>query len=143
MNIYSEINGLPQLYYEWKLVWGILGSQYYNKKRDGIGSMFVIISIWKQLKAYYEQDGEHERLSDDEKAEYAKNVDRMKIYCEKESLSDDDFNRDELKELIDKLTDEDKKELEWQIDMYKRGRYFTVDMFTINDKNKRDYCKTP
>ena len=41
-----------------------------------------IISIWKQLKAYYEQDGEQERLSDDEKVKYAKAVDRMRKYCE-------------------------------------------------------------
>lgn len=124
MNIYDEICSLPQYYYEWKSGWGILGSQYYNKKRDGIGSISVIISIWKQLKAYYKQDSEQESLSDNEKAEYAKDVDRMRIYCEKESLTDDDFNRDGLKEIIDKLSDEDKKELEWQIDMYKRGRYY-------------------
>lgn len=124
VNVYDEICLLPQYYYEWNSDWGILGSQYYNKKRDGIGSISVIISIWKQLKAYYEQDGKQESLSDDEKAGYAKDVDRMRIYCEKESLTDDDFNKDGLKELINKLSDEDKKKLEWQIDMYKRGRYY-------------------
>lgn len=50
MNIYDEICILPQFYYELKSGWGIFGSQYYNKKRDGIGSISVIISIWKQLK---------------------------------------------------------------------------------------------
>lgn len=124
MNIYNEICSLPQYYYEWESGWVIWGSQYYNKKREGIGSISVIISIWKQLKTYYEQDGELESLSDNEKIEYAKAVERMRIYCEKESLSDDDFNRDELVNQINTLSEKDKKEIEWQIDMYKRGRKY-------------------
>lgn len=126
MDIYNEINGLPQYYYEWKSDWGIWGSQYYNKKRDKIGSISVITSIWKQLKAYYEQDGDQESLLDGEKIEYAKAVDRMRKYCEKEILSDDDFNRGELAYKIDTLSEKDKKEIAWQIDMYKRGqRYYS------------------
>lgn len=124
MDVYNEINRLSQFYYEWKSGWGIWGSQYFNKKRDGIGSISVIVFIWKQLKAYYEQDGKQKSLSDDEKIEYAKAVERMRKYCEKDALTDDDFNRDELKERINKLSEEDKKELEWQIDMYKRGQYY-------------------
>jgi len=77
------------------------------------------------LKVYYEQDGDGEKLSDEEKRAYAKAVDRMRIYCEKDNLSDGDLDTNELTHKISTLSDEDRKEIEWQIDMYERGqRYY-------------------
>lgn len=48
----------------------------------------------------------------------------MRIYCEKNTLVKDDFNIDGLKRKINALSEEDKKEIEWQIDMYKRGQQY-------------------
>ncbi len=125
MDIFNEIIKLPQYYYQWKSGWGIWGREYYNKERNGVGAEAVIIEIWKELKVYYEQDGDGEKLSDEEKRAYAKAVDRMRIYCEKDNLSDGDLDTNELTHKISTLSDEDRKEIEWQIDMYERGqRYY-------------------
>ena len=49
----------------------------------------------------------------------------MRIYCEKDNLSDGDLDTNELTHKISTLSDEDRKEIEWQIDMYERGqRYY-------------------
>lgn len=48
----------------------------------------------------------------------------MRIYCEKDELSDEDFDRNALISRINTLLEEDKKEIEWQIDRYKRGRRY-------------------
>lgn len=126
MDIYNEITRLPQYYYEWKSGWGIWGWDYYNKEGKDIGDHDIIISIWKQLKAYYEKDGDREQLPDEEKEEYAKAVERMRIYCKKGDLTDEDFNMDELKRKIGTLPEEDKREIGWQVDMYNRGqRYYS------------------
>lgn len=124
MDIYDEIIRLPQYYYQWKSGWGIWGRDYYNKKGKDVGDHDIIISIWRQLKEYYEQDGDKEQLSDEEKEEYAKAVERMRIYCKKSDLTDEDFDMDGLKRKIDDLQEEDIKEIGWQIDMYERGRRY-------------------
>lgn len=124
MNIFNEIIKLPQYYYEWNTGWDIWGREYYNKERNGVGTEEVIIDIWKKLKTYYEQDKDRGTLSNEEKREYAKAVDRMRIYCEKDALTKADFNIEKLKQKINTLSEEDKKEIEWQIDMYKRGQQY-------------------
>ncbi len=101
---------------------GIWGWDYYNKEDKDVGDHDTIISIWKQLKAYYEKDGDREQLPDEEKEEYAKAVERMRIYCKKGDLTDEDFDMDELKRKIDDLPEENKREIGWQIDMYNRGQ---------------------
>ncbi len=73
----------------------------------------------KEIREYYERDGEKEILSDKEKEEYAQMVRKMKLHSEGKKM-----NRDEIEEKVNSLSDENKKELEWQIDMYKRGQNY-------------------
>lgn len=118
MDIFNKVTELPNFYYQWKTGGDIFGG--HSSNNDGTGDTDIILDIWKTLKYYYEQDGEKETLSIDEKIEYAKTVHRMQVYCEGKMIT-----REELKERIDNLSVEDKSEIEWQIEMYERGlRYY-------------------
>lgn len=125
MDIVSEIDRLPQYYYTLKkgeIVLGGNSGHYdteYDKANDHRSSMDRLYSIWKEIKEYYERDGEKEILPDKEKGEFAQTVLKMRSHCEGKKM-----NRDEIGEKVNSLSEEDKKELEWQIDMYKRGQYY-------------------
>lgn len=117
MDILKEISNLPQYNYEWSTGHAVLGGDFTG---DGeIGDKDVILGIWQQLKAYYEKDISEESLSDDEKKEYAKAVKRMGMYCTGNLM-----NQEKLVSVLNALSEKDKKEIEWQVDMYKRGRRY-------------------
>lgn len=122
MDILSKIDRLPQYYYMLRngeiILGGNTGSydEEVIKHRDSMDNLYY---IWKEIKEYYEKDGEKETLSVEEKEEYAKMVYKMMKHSEGRKT-----NREELKEMIEKLSEDDKKEIEWQIDMYERGRYY-------------------
>lgn len=94
MDIVNEIDRLPQYYYMLKNGEIILGGNTGN---------------------YYEK----ETLSDNEKREYAQMVYKMMQHSEGRKI-----DRKELKEIINKLSEDDKEEIAWQIDMYKKGREY-------------------
>ena len=120
MDIVKEISKLPQYEYEWSNGHAILGA---DLSGDGeTGSKDIILGIWQELKAYYEKDGVDKTLSDDEKIAYAKAVKRMEVYC-KGNIT----KPDKLISTLNALSDEDKKENEWQVDMYQRGRKYFED----------------
>lgn len=127
MDIISEIHRLPQYYYMLKngeIILGGTSSRYdteYDKANNHRSSMDRLFQIWDQIMGFYKRDGEREILSDEEKKEYAQLVYKMKQHSEGKKIA-----RDELIEIINKLSNEDRQGLEWQIDMYKRGqRYYT------------------
>lgn len=122
MDIVNEIDRLPQYYYMLKNGEIILGGNtgnYDEKANEHRSSTGRLYRFWKEIKDYYERDGEKEILTVEEKREYAQMVYKMMKHSEGRKIE-----RKELKEIIDKLSEEDKKEIEWQIDMYKRGRRY-------------------
>lgn len=122
MDIVNEIDRLPQYYYMLKngeIILGGNSGSYEERANEKRSSMDRLYSFWKEIKEYYEKDGEKEILSDEEKREYAQMVYKMMQHSEGRKI-----DREELSEKINKLSEEDKKEIEWQIDMYKRGRRY-------------------
>lgn len=118
MDIVSEIDRLPQYYYVLKNSEIILGGNsgsYIENANEHRSSMDRLYGFWERIKDYYEK----ETLSDNEKREYAQMVYKMMQHSEGRK-----FDRKELKEIINKLSEDDKEEIVWQIDMYKKGREY-------------------
>lgn len=118
MDILNEVERLPQYYYMLKngeIILGGNSGSYDGDANTHRASMDRLYHFWKEIKEYYEK----ETLTDEEKEEYAQMVHKMMVHSEGRKTE-----RKELKEIIDKLPKDDKKEIEWQIDMYKQGRYY-------------------
>lgn len=113
MDIFNKVNKLPYYLYVFDERQMILGG---HSTQDNKPYMDTVYQMWKQIKELYDKK---EELSDGEKALYGKLVHRMAIYCEMGTS-----NRKELKEKIDSLTLEERKDMEWQIEMYEQGRKF-------------------
>lgn len=117
MDIFTEIYKLPQFLYVFtdrELILGG-GGTYDKENRMPMDRLFY---IWETIKSYYEEDN----LSDEQKGEFADNVRKMMFWCAGEPI-----NPEELEKIINGLSDEEKHEIEWQIDMYKLGREYYRD----------------
>ncbi|MCM1102235.1 MAG: hypothetical protein NC079_10745 [Clostridium sp.] len=122
MDILSEIVRLPQFYYALKSRDIILGGNTGGYDKRALEYEYPIDRLygyWKEIKEYYEKDGEKEILSCEDKKDYALIVHKIMELCDGRKME-----RNELEEKISILSDEDKKEIEWQIDMYERGRRY-------------------
>lgn len=110
MNILDEIDRLPYYLYVFDDRHLVLGGQSVPKNTMSFDRVY---HLWEDIKTLYEK----QTLSNDEKVQYAENVKKMADWNPENHLS-----REELKEIIDSLSDKEKGEIKWQIEMYKHGR---------------------
>lgn len=95
MDIVNEIDRLPQYYYmleNSEIILGGNSGSYFEDANSHRSSMDRLFSIWKEIREYYERDGEKEILSDKEKEEYAQMVRKMKLHSEGKKMNSDIVN---------------------------------------------------
>lgn len=112
MDIYKEIINLPQFYYWMGDRYMIIGG---HSTVEAPASTDRLHFLWEQIKELYEK----ENLTDDEKKEYAQLVKKMMNFCEAGIV-----NREELRKKINSLSEREKKDVQWQVEMYKLGREY-------------------
>ncbi len=110
MDIFKEIYRLPYYLYvfdERALILGGHSCPPHMVRYDRVHG------LWEEIETLYKSH----KLSDEEKALYAKNVQKMASWCGQR-----DLNRIKVKEIMDSLNEKEQEDIKWQIDMYKLGR---------------------
>lgn len=116
MDLYKELDLLPYYYYEVGDKELILGG--HNSPPENRSPIEIIRHTWDEIIKIYSR----ENLNAGDKKRLGNLACKMADRCEGRSMS-----RDELKNIINKLSESEKEELESQIIMYKGCREFYRD----------------
>lgn len=112
MDIFKEINTLPQYLYVFDEREMILGGQ---SAKEATMPFYRLYHLWKQIKELYDKSD----LTVEEKISYAKMVQKMARWSQSGTIP-----KSQLKEKINSLSEKEKEDIMWQIEMYKLGRKY-------------------
>jgi hypothetical protein len=125
MDIYKEINILPNFLYTFdgddgKYHFAILGGHVCPASKT-----YEFIDATERIQHQMIQLYEHVTLSDEDKTQLAKLMHKMQSVCEKRKVGLNTLS--EQKEYIEKLSPNEKAQIEKQVKMYKDCRCFYRD----------------